>query len=837
MFNMLSFATIVRSPGFSRQRARQRVGPGKISTRVPIRKPCRLKPGLRTSAALRLLLGAIIAPICLLTSSPLRAEIRDGGIDPSNLGKGVWVYSMADATNKLGGHVASVTNIPSLMRYYKSQGLRYFIVKAATNDKLFGDCHPGPQFNSNLVNIAHANGLLVFGYNRSFGSNILGEVAIADYVFNQGADGFVFDAEAEWETGRPWITNGPAQAWQLCSTVRSNWPNKFLAHAPFPIIYLHASFPYKEFGFWCDAVMPQIYHFSSSGIKESPSAAINWSDVNWSYWQKSIYLLSPSNINGMTVYWTNSVKPIIPLQDVYGNVVPGGIICEGAASEVYSDEDVMEFIDYSAADPNAQTGGGYRGANFWRADTIGAGQWSKIRGGAIGNFPNVVNNIVMDDARATNVGAWNFVLTFNVTNRTAPGFVGATGSDTNSFGTNYYSKAQGSGAAYIQFTPNIVTPGNYDVYQWHPYVTNASSGTPFVITHAAGTATVYANQQTNSGNWSWLGRFNFLAGTSGNIRITDGFSDAGNLAIADGIKLAFVTDDLILDNTNAGVSYNGSWSTGTTAAGRYQADYRFASSAASETASATYRPNIVNAGLYDVFIWYPQGANRATNAPWLISFLGGTTNVPVNQQINGGSWLLIASALPFGSGTNGFVRLANNAGPSVVMADAVRFSFVSPLAAPTISLQPQDQTAKAGSNVTFTVTATGVPLPMYQWRFNDTNIPSATNSAFTRASAQTGDSGNYSVLVTNVAGGVLSSNAFLNVVPLAPLWFQSITPQLGGRMTLVITGEPGYPLWLERATNLADWQTLTNLLNTNGIAVFTDDLATNFNTGFYRARQ
>ncbi|MGI8967043.1 MAG: hypothetical protein ACR2H1_13285, partial [Limisphaerales bacterium] len=80
------------------------------------------------------------------------AVIRDGGIDPANLGKGDWVYSMTDATNKLGGHVNSVTNENSLMVYYKSQGIRYIIVKAATSDQLFNGCYAGPQFTSNLVN-------------------------------------------------------------------------------------------------------------------------------------------------------------------------------------------------------------------------------------------------------------------------------------------------------------------------------------------------------------------------------------------------------------------------------------------------------------------------------------------------------------------------------------------------------------------------------------------------------------------------------------------------------------------------------------------------------------
>jgi len=195
----------------------------------------------------------------LLCGATTQAQMRDGGIDPWNLGKGDWIYSLSDATNKLGGNIPGVTNENSLMLFYKSQAIRYIIVKAGTSDALFNGGSNRPQFTSNLCHSAHANGIFIFGYSRSYGSNLVGEIAIADHVFQQGADGFVWDAESEWESDNSWIgSNGPAKAWELCSTVRSNWPNKFLAHAPFPIISYHPSFPYKEFGFWCDAVMPQI---------------------------------------------------------------------------------------------------------------------------------------------------------------------------------------------------------------------------------------------------------------------------------------------------------------------------------------------------------------------------------------------------------------------------------------------------------------------------------------------------------------------------------------------------------------------------------------------------
>src|SRR5262249_39686953 len=147
-------------------------------------------------------------------------------------------------------------------------------------------------------------------------------------------------------------------------------------------------------------------------------------------WQNSLYGLSPTNINGTLVYWTNSIKPLAPIQDVYGP--RGQSPCEGTTGPV-PDEDVMEFIDYLSADPNAQTAGGYNGVSFWRADLHGPGQWSYIKAGTSGNFPGIVNNIVIDNPKATAVGAWTSVRTFY----NGAFFGSGSGTDTNSFGTNY----------------------------------------------------------------------------------------------------------------------------------------------------------------------------------------------------------------------------------------------------------------------------------------------------------------------------------------------------------------------------------------------------------------
>ena len=91
-----------------------------------------------------ILLASIFASSCVL------GVIRDGGIDPANLGKGDWIYYTSSATNHLGGNVMSVTNENSLMLFYKSVGVRYIMVKAATSNYLFNGSYSFPQRDVHL---------------------------------------------------------------------------------------------------------------------------------------------------------------------------------------------------------------------------------------------------------------------------------------------------------------------------------------------------------------------------------------------------------------------------------------------------------------------------------------------------------------------------------------------------------------------------------------------------------------------------------------------------------------------------------------------------------------
>ncbi len=269
------------------------------------------------------------------------------------------------------------------------------------------------------------------------------------------------------------------------------------------------------------------------------------------------------------------------------------------------------------------------------------------------------------------------------------------------------------------------------------------------------------------------------------------------------------TNVIILDNGDA--AYTGSWTLASSATDKFGADYHYASTASTVTRTATYTPNIVVPGKYDVYVWYPQGGNRSASAPYLISHDGGNVTAFVNQQINGGGWRLIASGKRFAQGTSGFIRLSNNTGESgkLIMADGVRLVYsASQDLPPTITQQPQSQTVIAGSNVTFYVTATGSPTLTYQWRQDGAVIPGATASSYTRNNVQPSHAGNYTVVVQNSFGSATSSEATLtvNVPPSITQQPQSQTVNRGENVTFNVTVTGSAPFgyqWRKNGSNIS----------------------------------
>jgi uncharacterized repeat protein (TIGR03803 family) len=92
------------------------------------------------------------------------------------------------------------------------------------------------------------------------------------------------------------------------------------------------------------------------------------------------------------------------------------------------------------------------------------------------------------------------------------------------------------------------------------------------------------------------------------------------------------------------------------------------------------------------------------------------------------------------------------------------FRLLLPPAPPNIIKPLPSKRIPLGGSVSFNAFVSGTPPLQYQWLFNDTNIVGATNATYIIPAVVIANTGNYSVMVTNLAGSVTSSNALLVVL-------------------------------------------------------------------------
>lgn len=177
--------------------------------------------------------------------------------------------------------------------------------------------------------------------------------------------------------------------------------------------------------------------------------------------------------------------------------------------------------------------------------------------------------------------------------------------------------------------------------------------------------------------------------------------------------------------------------------------------------------------------------------------------------------------------------VVTNVAGAIASRDALLTVNVPPL----IIEHPGDQSVKPGTNVSFTVVASGTAPLSYQWRFNGTNLPGANGAVHVVEDVQPADAGQYLVMVSNVAGVMPSAPATLSVLPFQPPEFRLITSLPDGRVHLVWTGEPERAYTLESSSNLVDWFNLTDVDGTNGVFETVDDAASNHLFRFYRVRE
>jgi len=115
---------------------------------------------------------------------------------------------------------------------------------------------------------------------------------------------------------------------------------------------------------------------------------------------------------------------------------------------------------------------------------------------------------------------------------------------------------------------------------------------------------------------------------------------------------------------------------------------------------------------------------------------------------------------------------------------------------PTITSSPSSQMAFAGDPITLGVAATGADPLSYQWRFNGTPLPNATNAALSLSYAVLEDDGDYDCLVSNAGGAALTTMARLVVMarPMVLLPPSSVMIRQGSNAVFAVFATGSEPL-------------------------------------------
>lgn len=794
--------------------------------------------------------------LAILTLSMLRlpAQIRDGGIDPKNAGRGTWIYILPTAIAGLGGNVPSVTNLSSLMFYMKNQGLQYVTIKAAQADTVF-KVSGNTQFTPEVVEAGHAAGLKVFGYIYTTGANVPGEIAMVDFIFQQGADGLIYDAEGEWErtTANSEVgTNGPALAIQLCSTVRSNWPNKFMGVSTWPYRGVHTTLPYKEFGYYCDVIMPQAYWIE---LGDTPSACVTRMNNEWNSWK-----------NGLTGIWTNAAKPFIVSGQGWSS-----------ASGTLTAAQIWEFENALRTNSNPVSPGGFKAVDYWRAELHPAEGWDGIRTNNFLARP-YTNAPTIQYPPAAAVDATTATLTWP-TDQISDGAVeyglttGYGNATTNSTKQWYHDVNLTGLSPDTTYHYRVKSKGTNNLTGFSGdfvFTTTAASVSPIVIdqdpaNNAPGNSITYVGSWTaNVVGAGYLNAFRYASGITPigtptrTAKFTPTIATAGNYnvyaswaASAPGGNRCTNAPFRIYDGTTTTTTRMNQEANGNLfmliASNRFfpPGTISYVELGNDITSSQDQGDIVVADAVKFVYIPPPPSAPSISTPPQNLTINQGNA-ATFSVSASGTAlltyqWKHAGTNLP-GATTSSYVK--NNAQPSdggvysVAITNGVGFTnsagvLLTVNIPPSITTQPQSTNVLIGANVMFSVAATGSPVPKYQWRFNGTNIAGATTTSYTKNNVQPADAGVYSVAVSNVAAVVMSDDATLSLVAASAPLIESIALLPDGRAQLQVSGGPGN-FAIEQAPDVTGW---TQAFTTNliGGAFQYVDPETNQVERFYRA--
>ncbi|MBW1860704.1 MAG: hypothetical protein JRI70_11830, partial [Deltaproteobacteria bacterium] len=139
----------------------------------------------------------------------------------------------------------------------------------------------------------------------------------------------------------------------------------------------------------------------------------------------------------------------------------------------------------------------------------------------------------------------------------------------------------------------------------------------------------------------WNELYNSSYPVNGSVALAPGSYDIATLHVTNNATLSCQGGDAGIVVDNADATFVGTWlsSPGT---GRIGYDFSY-HAAGDGNATVTWTPDVPDAASYNVYVWYTEYSNRATNAKYTVNYDGGSTTIEVNQRTNGSEWYLLGA--------------------------------------------------------------------------------------------------------------------------------------------------------------------------------------------------
>ncbi len=269
---------------------------------------------------------------------------------------------------------------------------------------------------------------------------------------------------------------------------------------------------------------------------------------------------------------------------------------------------------------------------------------------------------------------------------------------------------------------------------------------------------------------------------------------SGGFAADNGVTLKIndVAPEGVATNSNFGAYtpisvWTESLPAGTLTSGVNNLDFRVLNQGAGYTGlkveGLTY--SVVPAGIVPVVVTQPVGGSIISGTSVTLSTHAyGTASLAYQWTRNGanlpGATGTSFTISGFGSAQNGdyAVRVTNAHGTVTSNVAALVASNIPP----TIATAPASVDGVIGESATFTVSAEGSSPFSYQWIYQGTDIPGATELSYTVNPVAKASAGKYKVRVTNAYGTVTSAEASLSAFSLVPGLYNSGVDDTGAAL-------------------------------------------------------